>query len=171
MNKSFINAAFIDQIRALWAAEAMLNEEMPSMIEKANNLGLRKNLALHFAETRQQKVALELICKQLDINLDGATNASMQTLIADGNDALSNAGASAKDATLIQNAIKIEHSEIEAYEAILQNIESTPLKGVYNRLARTLEEEKQAHIKLHFYQKNFIDKSAALGIVEHQHTS
>ena len=59
---------FYHELQVLWSAETMLTEAMPRMIEKAKNEGLKNMLRLHLAETDQHKVALEAICKMLEID-------------------------------------------------------------------------------------------------------
>jgi len=63
------NINFSEQLLSLWSVENMLVEKMPSMMDKASDFGLKKSLALHFEETRQHRTAIQLICKQLDIDL------------------------------------------------------------------------------------------------------
>ena len=159
--------AFVTELQALWSAEKMLTEAMPAMIEKATNLGLKKNLAMHFAETDQHKVAIEAICKQLDYSPEGEENAEMLSILTEGNKAISTAAAGEElDAAIITGAIKVEHYEIKHYQAIGDMAEALGYQGVAKRLRLTYEEERQAHIKLHFLEKNYIDKSAELGVVE-----
>ena len=45
MNKP--NDRFVELVRQLWSAEKMLTKSMPLMIEKAQHLGLKKNIAVH----------------------------------------------------------------------------------------------------------------------------
>ncbi|HYD21536.1 MAG TPA: DUF892 family protein, partial [Flavipsychrobacter sp.] len=72
---------FCHEIQVLWSAEKMLVEAMPKMIDRAKNLGLKKLLAAHHAETKQHQVALEEICKQLGIEPDGDFNPGMKGIL------------------------------------------------------------------------------------------
>ena len=159
--------SFITDLQALWSAEKMLVEAMPAMIEKATNLGLKKNLAMHLAETAQHKVAIEAICKQLGVDHEGEENKDMKDILAEGHQNINKMTPGEElDAALITGAIKVEHYEIARYQTIGESAAALGYEGIARRLRLTFEEERQAHVKLHFLQKNYIDKSSVLGIVE-----
>jgi ferritin-like metal-binding protein YciE len=155
---------FVALLQTLWSAEKQLTEAMPLMIEKATNLGLQKNLAMHLAETDQHKVAIEAICKQLGYDHQGEENADLKALLEEGQRSMSAAAVGeALDAAIIKAAIAIEHYEIGAYEEAGNTAESLGYEGVAQRLRMTLEEERQADAKLNFLDKFFRQQSSALG--------
>jgi ferritin-like metal-binding protein YciE len=161
------NESFIKGLQAMWSAEQMLTEAMPGMIERATSLGLKKNLALHLAETDQHKVAIEIICKQLGYNHEGAENADMKAILVKGQQTMNAMPAGEQlDAAIISGAIKVEHYEIAQYAPLGDLAENLGFKGIAQRLRLSYEEERQAHIKLHFLDKNLSGKSAVLGIEE-----
>jgi ferritin-like metal-binding protein YciE len=163
-----LDPSIVQQIQKLWSAENMLTEAMPKMIEKAQHLGLKKNLSLHFSETTQHKVALELICKQFNIDKEGSLNEDLRKVLDDGqNELAGKTDAMGLDAAIIKSAISIEHFEMKAYRALLDQAKTLGYEGVTKRIALNYEEERQAHIKLHFLQKNYVDESSELGINDH----
>ncbi len=155
---------FVRDLQALWSAEKQLTEAMPSMIEKATNLGLKKALALHFAETDQQKEAVRGFCVTLNYPHEGEENAEMKNLLAEGEKAIAaTASTDEQDAAIIAGAIKIEHYEIERYGPVIEAAKALGYPGIAGRLAQSLEEERQADAKLNFLQKFLVQKTADAG--------
>jgi len=156
--------SFVNNIQALWSAETQLTEAMPVMIKQATNIGLRKNLALHLAETDQHKVALEGICKELGYEHEGEENGEMKSMLEDGARAISTQVSDTKaDAAIIHGAIKIEHYEIERYTAVAATAKALGYDGIAARLNLTLEEERQADTKLNFLHRFYVEDTSEIG--------
>jgi ferritin-like metal-binding protein YciE len=159
------NEEFIHQLQMLWSAESMLVEAMPRMIQKATNLGLQKSLAYHFAETDQHKVAIESICKQLDMDpRGGESNTQLQNILMEGEKAMLGIEAGDDmDAAVIAGAQQIEEYEISAYGPVADNAEALGYIGIAKRLRLTLEEEQQAENKLKFLEGSLFKQRAEIG--------
>jgi len=152
---------FYHEIQVLWSAESLLVEAMPKMIERAKNLGLKKMLSQHFAETDQHKVALEAICKQLNIDPKGDFNPGMKGILEEGEKVMAkDATDEAMDAALIAGAQKVEHYEISGYGSAAEYAEMLGYEGIAQRLRLTLQEEQQADTKLNFLAKNIVNRRA-----------
>jgi ferritin-like metal-binding protein YciE len=153
------------QLQKLWRIESMLVEAMPRMIDKTNNFGLRKALALHFAETDQQKTAIEAICKQLDIDPRAAEpDSGLLNILQQGEKEMVDlTSGRERDAIIIASAQKIEAYEISVYEPIANEVERLGYKGVAQRLRLTLEEERQSETKLKFLEKAMFSERAEIG--------
>ena len=157
---------FYHEIQVLWSAEKMLTEAMPKMIERAKNLGLKKNLALHLAETDQHKVALEAICKQLGIDPEGDFNPGMKGILDEGEKVMAkDATDEAMDAALIAGAQKVEHYEISGYGSAAYYAEMLGYEGIAKRLRLTLAEEQDADTKLNFLAKQIVNPRAQAAAV------
>ena len=155
---------FARQLQKLWSIESQLVEAMPRMIQKAVNLGLRKNLALHFEETRQHKVAVEAICKQLEIDpTAGEHDGGLEALLYEGEQSLVNLAGGGLDAAILANSQKVEEFEIAAYVPAAEAALALGYKGVSKRLYLSLEEERQAETKLKFLEKSLFAKTADIG--------
>lgn len=142
----------------------MLTEAMPAMIEKATNFGLKKNLALHLAETDQHKEAIRGICFQLGYPHEGEENIEVKNLLAEGQQSMNAPTAAGDmDALIIASAIRIEHYEIERYEAVSATAKALGYDGIAQRLRLTLEEERQADAKLNFLDKMYVQQSSEAG--------
>lgn len=156
--------SFISGLQSLWSAEKQLTESMPLMIKQATNIGLKKNLALHLAETDQHKVALEGICKELGYEHEGEENNDMKKLLEEGSRKVSTQVSDAKaDAAIIEGAIKIEHYEIERYTAVANTAKALGYEGIAARLNLTLEEERQADTKLNFLHRAYVEQTSVIG--------
>ncbi len=154
---------FYHELQVLWSAEKLLTEEMPKMIDRAKNEGLKNLLAFHLAETDQHKVVLENMCKQLGIPPDGDFNPGMKGILEEGNMVMhKEATDEAMDATLIAGAQKAEHYEISGYGSAACYAEMLGYTTFASRLRLTLEEEQQADTKLNFLAKNLINQRAEM---------
>ncbi|HCS22089.1 MAG TPA: hypothetical protein DIW47_16295 [Bacteroidetes bacterium] len=159
---------FSTLLQRLWSIENLLVEAMPGMIEKASNLGLQKSLAHHFEETRQHKVAIEAICKQLGIDpTGGEPDMGLQEILKQGDKELSKGSAETSgeeiDAILINNALQVEQYEMDAYMPAGDAAEFAGFEGVSQRLRLTLAEERQADTKLRFLLKSLYSPTAEIG--------
>ncbi|RYZ25844.1 MAG: DUF892 family protein [Chitinophagaceae bacterium] len=165
--------SFAQQLQSLWSIESMLVEAMPRMIQKVSNLGLQKNLALHFEETRQHKVAIEAICKGLDIDpTKGEPYTALQNILQEGEQAMLNqSSGDALDNAIIEAAQKIEQCEIAAYEPAGNSARELGHEGIAKRLFLTLEEERQSETKLKFLQKSLFSERALIGERQEQAAS
>jgi ferritin-like metal-binding protein YciE len=149
---------FYHELQVLWSAESLLVEAMPEMIERARNEGLQKMLSLHLAETDQHKVALEGICKMLEIDPRGDFNPGIKGIIEEGKMVMAkDATDEAMDAAIIAGAQKIEHYEISGYGSAACYADMLGYEGVAQRLRLTLAEEQQADTKLNFLAKNLVN--------------
>jgi ferritin-like metal-binding protein YciE len=153
------NDQFIELVQQLWSAEKMLTIAMPGMIEKAHHLGLKKNIAIHLAETDQHKEALAAIAKQLDFDVDGSENTELKTMLASGEQATGGNS----DAAIIRTAIQVEEYEMKKYEELGSLARNLGYEGIARRLFLTYEEERQTNTKLHFLFKTIVAQTAAIG--------
>ena len=152
---------FYHELQVLWSAENLLVEAMPKMIERAKNIGLKKNLALHLAETDQHKVALEMSCKELGIDPRGDFNTGIKGILEEGDKVMAkDATDEGMDAALIAGAQKVEHYEISGYGSAAHYAEMLGYDAIAKRLRLTLEEEQQADTKLNFLAKSIVNKRA-----------
>lgn len=152
---------FYHELQVLWSAESMLLEAMPRMIERAKNVGLKKLLSAHLAETQTHRAVLDLICKQLGIDPAGDINPGMKGILEEGEKVMAkDATDEAMDATLIAGAQKVEHYEISGYGSAAYYAEMLGHEGIAQRLRLTLAEEQDADTKLNFLAKEVVNPRA-----------
>jgi ferritin-like metal-binding protein YciE len=152
---------FYHELQVLWSAETMLIRALPRMIDRAKNEGLKNLLRLHLAETDQHKVALEAICKTLEIDPQDDFNPGIKGILEEGEKVMAkDATDEGMDAALIAGAQKVEHYEISGYGSAAHYAETLGYEGISKRLRLILEEEQQADTKLNFLAKNLINQRA-----------
>ncbi len=157
-----VQKLFHSELQLLWSAENMLVEAIPLMIEEAKHQGLKNTFRLHLAETRQHKVALEMICKQIDIQLVDEPNPELHRILEERNNTpAENASDEEMDSDLIAGALKVERYEISRYSAAATFAEMLGFEGIAQRLRLTLAEEIQANTKLNFVLGNIANTEAS----------
>jgi ferritin-like metal-binding protein YciE len=161
LNKA--DEGFVQLVRQLWSGEKMLTIAMPEMIEKAQHLGLKKNIALHLAETDQHKEALAAIAKQLDFTVDGSENKELKSILDAAEESSAPGTATDSDAAIIRSAILVEEYEMRKYEELAAMAKNLGYEGIFHRLMLTYEEERQTNTKLHFLLKSIVAKTAEIG--------
>jgi ferritin-like metal-binding protein YciE len=154
---------FSEQLLTLWSIENRLIEKMPGMIQKVNNFGLKKNLSLHFEETRQHKTAIQLICKQLDIDLRNTDIKQLEDILQEGERSIQGKQGADLDTAIIRTAQDIEQYEISLYAEAAEMAEVAGYKGIAGRLWLTQQEEKQAENKLKFFEGVLLKETAEIG--------
>ena len=156
---------FTVKLQSLWSIESMLVEAMPRIIQKATNLGLQKSLAHHFAETDQHKVAIEGICKQLEIDpRAGEPDATLRNILMEGeNEIIDMEMGEEMVAAIIFSAQQIEAYEISVYGPAAHTADALGYTAFAKRLRLTLEEEQQADNKLKFLESSLLEDRAYIG--------
>lgn len=154
---------FVSQLQKLWSIESQLVDTLPKLIQKAENFGLKKTLALHFEETRQHQVAVEGICKQLGVEPVGKKDADLQKMLQESERKMSGLQGGDLDRVIIESALQVEQYEIETYEPVANIADGADYKGIACRLRLTLEEERQSDTKLRFLEKTLFSESAEIG--------
>jgi ferritin-like metal-binding protein YciE len=159
---------FVELVQELWSAENMLTKALPAMLENAQHLGLKKNIAHHLAETDQHKEALAAIAKQLDFSVEGSENEELKSILDAAEQSTVKGTATEADAEIIRNAIRVEQYEMKKYEELAGMARIPGYEGIFHRLMLTYEEERQANTKLHFLLKSIIAKTADIGELQVQ---
>ena len=165
MKNSNNTEVFYQQLKSLWVIESMLVQAMPQMIVAANNLGLKKSLALHFSETTQHKAAIEVICKQLDVTIGlQDKDPGLKEILQNAKELQAEAhGPLEIDAAIISAALEIEEYEQSVYPPAAEAALQSGYEGVAKRLFLTFEEERQADTKLRFLQTQLLGERSGIG--------
>jgi len=164
MAQEIATAGLGPMLQKLWSIESQLVVAMPLMVEKATHLGLRKNLAMHFEETRQQKTSIEAMCKQMGIDAKaGEPDQGLQQILLEGAQKMQTASGNDINAVIADGAQKIEMYEMEVYPPVAQAVKEAGYPGVAQRLLLSYEEERQSLVKLKFLEKNILEQANQLG--------
>ncbi len=140
---------FEHELKDLYSAEKQLIAALPRMAKTASNEQLRKAFESHLKETEGHKERLEKIGEILDAKLTGHTCAAMKGLVEEAKDMIAeDAPDEVKDVGLIAQAQRVEHYEISGYGTARALAERLGHAEVVKLLEKTLQEEKNADVKL-----------------------
>jgi ferritin-like metal-binding protein YciE len=156
--------ALVDEIKDLYNAEKQLVKALPKLAKNAVSDELRAALEAHLEETQGQVARLEQVFELLDETPKGKHCAGMAGIIEEGSDAVEeDAEDAVMDALIIAAGQRAEHYEIAAYGTAVAWAEALDLSEVADLLRATLEEEKDADVKLSSLAESGINEAATAG--------
>ena len=151
-----------DEIKDIYDAEKQLTKTLPKLIKKATAPELKTALSAHFKETAKHMTRLEQVFKLMDMPVKGKKCKGMQHLIAEGSEMIGECDEDGtRDAVIIAAAQKCEHYEICSYGTIrvwANLLGHTDVGAIFED---TLEEEKNADLKLTNIAESFVNEEAA----------
>jgi ferritin-like metal-binding protein YciE len=151
-----------DELKDIYDAEKQLTKALPKLVKKASAAELKEALQAHLGETEGHIERLEQVFEQLGLPVRGKKCEGMQHLLTEGNDMISEAEDDAtRDAVMIAAAQKVEHYEIASYGTIRTWATLLGKTDVAALLEDTLEEEKEADLKLTGIAESFVNAQAA----------
>ena len=151
----------VDHLRDLLYAEKQIVKALPTMAKKTSSPELRKAIQVHLDETEGQVNRLGQVFEQLDLSARGKRCAAMDGLIEEAKSLLEEeAEPEVLDAGIIACAQKVEHYEIASYGCCATWARQLGLQSVARLLDDTLEEEKQADVKLTTIAERNINRQA-----------
>lgn len=149
MKSSQLMQLFEDGLKDIYWAENALLKAIPKMIEQTTSGELNEALTSHLEETKGQITRLEKVFTLIKVKAEGEKCEAMAGLIKEAADIMESCEeGSMRDAGIIAAAQKVEHYEIATYGTLRQFAETLALTEVEKLLATTLQEEKEADLKL-----------------------
>lgn len=149
MKSSQLMQLFEDGLKDIYWAENALLKAIPKMIEQTTSTELNQALTSHLQETKIQITRLEKVFGLIKVKAEGEKCEAMAGLIKESTDIMGSCEeGSMRDAGIIAAAQKVEHYEIATYGTLRQFAETLALTEVEKLLATTLQEEKEADLKL-----------------------
>ena len=140
---------FEHQLKDLYSAEDQLLNALPKVLENVSDSELKTSIESHQEETQEQKVRLQEICDELNIDPSGAECKAMKGLIEETNHFMKeDADTDVKDAGIIANCQRIEHYEISGYGTAVKYAKQLGHHDIADKLQKTLDEEYKADEKL-----------------------
>ncbi|GGD24560.1 YciE/YciF ferroxidase family protein [Flavobacterium orientale] len=162
MKSSQLMKLFEDELKDIYWAEKALTKAIPKMIKKATSEKLIEALTSHLTETEEQANRLEQIFKILGKKPEAEKCEAMAGLMKESEDIMEACEPGAmRDAGIISAAQKVEHYEIASYGTLSQFAHTLGLKDAVKLLDATLNEEKQADVKLTEVAVDAINMEAA----------
>lgn len=149
MQSSQLMKLFEDQLKDIYWAENALVKAMPKMIKNATSEDLTKALTSHLEETKGHLSRLVEVFSLIKVKAEGKKCDAMEGLIEEASSIMEECEeGSMRDAGIISAAQKVEHYEIATYGTLRQFAETMGLDKVAELLETTLQEEKEADLKL-----------------------
>jgi len=162
-NDSKLKEFFIDSLKDIYWAEKHLTKALPKMQKAATTEELRSALEEHLEVTKTQIERLENVFEQMGEKAVAKKCEAMEGLTKEGDSIIEETedGTATRDVGLIMAAQKVEHYEIATYGSLVQLATTMGLEDVASLLQETLQEEKDADIKLTEVAENNINYEAA----------
>ncbi|WP_210530244.1 YciE/YciF ferroxidase family protein [Rubellimicrobium arenae] len=152
--------AFEHGLQAVYYAEQTLLKAMPQMAQKAQSEEFRAALEQHEEETRRQVMMLEQVFQTMGIEAQAAPCKSVDGLIADAQELMSQAQPPALDAVTLAAAQANEHFEITKYGTLVAWARELGRQDVEGILQQILDQEKQTDQKLTRIAENLVNQRA-----------
>lgn len=149
MQSSQLMSLFEDELKDIYWAENALLKAIPKMIKKTTSEELNLALTSHLEETKEQITRLDKVFTLIKVKAEAKKCEAMEGLIKEATEIMDSCEeGSMRDAGIISAAQKVEHYEIATYGTLRQFAETLQLTEVEKLLAMTLQEEKEADLKL-----------------------
>jgi len=149
MKSSQLMKLFEDELKDIYWAESALIKAIPKMIKNATSQQLNNALTSHLEETKGHVTRLENIFSLIKVKAVAKKCEAMDGLIKEASEIMESCEeGSMRDAGIISAAQKVEHYEIASYGTLRQFAETLDLTEVSQLLESTLQEEKEADLKL-----------------------
>jgi ferritin-like metal-binding protein YciE len=138
-----------EEVKDIYDAEKRLVKAIPKMAKAASSEELRSALTEHLEVTKGQVQRLEEVFDLLGTPAKGTPCAGMKGLIEECDEVLQqNIEDNLMDAAIIGAAQRVEHYEMAAYGTARTMAERIGNSQVADLLEETLNEEKEADLKL-----------------------
>ncbi|MGO4709441.1 ferritin-like domain-containing protein [Chryseobacterium sp. 2TAF14] len=137
---------FEDSLKDIYWAEKALAKALPKMEKNATDPKLKKAIADHLEETKEQISRLEGCFKALKKKAQAKKCDAMQGLLDEGKSIMEETKPGAvRDAGIIAAAQKVEHYEIATYGTLAAYAKILKEKDCLKLLISTLDEEKNCN--------------------------
>jgi ferritin-like metal-binding protein YciE len=135
-----------EQLEDLYSAETQLVEALPKMAQAAHHDELKTAFTEHLEETKGHVKRVQDALGELGVSTTPTEECkAMKGLIAEGEEIIEMDGdPTAKDATLIAAAQRVEHYEIAAWGTVRQLAKECGYDGIEDLAEQTVDEESQA---------------------------
>lgn len=161
MKLESLSDLYIAELQDVYNAERQLLKALPKMAKSVQTSELKTAIQEHLEVTQNHVTRLEKILNDLNERPGGEVCEAMQGLVAEGEDMMKADGEDAvRDAGLIVAAQKVEHYEIASYGSLKQFAHLLNREQDVSLLEQTLEEEKEADLKLTQLAESIVNRRA-----------
>jgi ferritin-like metal-binding protein YciE len=146
---SKLGKLFEEELKDIYWAEKALTAAIPKMISKATSTELVQALEDHLAETEDHITRVEKIFQIFGKEATEKECEAMAGLIDEAEELMDESDEGVmRDAAIISAAQKVEHYEIASYGTLRSFAQTLGLEEAVSILESTLEEEKNADLRL-----------------------
>ena len=162
LGSSSLEKFFHNSLKDLYWAEKNLLKTLPKMSKNATTEELQSALDEHLVQTEEHVNRLEKIFEMIGERAQAKKCEAMEGLIKEGETIMEETKEDSltRDVGIIAAAQKVEHYEISSYGTLTVLAKTLGFNEAAELLAVTLEEEKQADIKLTSIAENNINIEA-----------
>jgi len=153
---------FVDGLKDIYWAEKALTKALPKMIKNATDEELIEALKGHLEVTKAQVTRIEEVFESIGEKARAKKCLAMGGLIKEGEEIMESTEVGVvRDAGIISAGQKVEHYEIATYGTLCSFAKTLGEDEAAGLLAETLDEEKEADIKLSEIAESNINIEAA----------
>ena len=141
---------FVEQLQDIYWAEKKLVKKLPKLQDAATTEELKNALGHHLIQTKVHVDRLEKVFALVGEEVQSKKCPAMAGIIEEGEDIVdeTDGGSSQRDVGIIFAAQKAEHYEIATYGGLAQLAKTLGYMDAKEILGQTLEEEKNADLRL-----------------------
>ena len=159
---SKLKSLFESELRDIYWAEKALVTAIPKMIKQASSEELTEVLSDHLKETEEHVIRLERVFESIGESAKAKKCEAMAGLIKEAEEIMEECEEGVmRDAGIITAAQKVEHYEIATYGSLAAFAKTLGLNEALSLLEATLEDEKNADVKLTQVAEATINEEAA----------
>ena len=135
---------FVNKMQSLYDTENQIIAAMPTLIDLCSTAELKKAFEQHLTETQTQKDRLEVLCNDMNIELEGPSDLAVEGIIDQAMELIQdNEKSPILDAALVACVQALEHYEITCYGTAAEWAETLGFIQAKNALAEIMKEEKK----------------------------
>jgi len=168
MLNSKLREFFIDQLQDIYWAEKKLVKTLPKLAEAAHSEELRAAFESHLTETENHVSRAEQVFSLLGEEPKAKECPALKGIAEEGEEIIdeTDEGTAQRDVGLIFAGQKAEHYEIATYGSLVQLARDIGREDIAGLLEQTLQEERNADLKLTSLATSGINRQAAQEVAE-----
>lgn len=160
---SMLQEFFTECIKDIYYAEKHIVKTLPKMSKASSSEELKAAFKSHLEVSKVHVTRLEEVFGIMEMKPRAKKCEAIEGITKEGEGVIEDteAGTATRDVALIMAAQKVEHYEIASYGGLVQLASILGLDQISDILATTLQEEKEADLKLSSIAENNVNYAAA----------
>jgi len=157
-----LNDLFVHTLKDIYYAEQQIAKNLPDMVEKATDPGLKNGFQTHLSETKGQITRLEKVFQMHGVEVQGVDCPAIDGILQEASDVAGDVDdEQVLDAALIAAAQAVEHYEITRYGTLIAWAKKLGRDDCASVLQQNLDEEKATDEKLNTLALRSVNEKAA----------